>query len=186
MGRQNQFSVTLVVGQGAERRDLGIWSAAEGGGVGGDPSLHYPGAMRPAVSLGSDVETDALTLRKLEADLTDDDLAFLLDIVGSATPAVGSRQRRRGRALIPVWVGERVVASHERLEGREDPGGDGDDCLPCGHMPMIGELSRRVCKIAHTRIGGRRGYAPRVKLPARRASTHGGSGHTRAERGRGR
>jgi hypothetical protein len=89
--------VTLVVGQGAERHDLGIWSAAEGGGVGGDPSLHYPGAMRPPVSLGSDVETEALTLRKLEADLTDDDLAFLLDIVGSATPAVGSRQRLDAR-----------------------------------------------------------------------------------------
>lgn len=93
MSRQNQFAVTLTVGDGVNARDLGLWSAAEGGGVGGDPVLHYPGAMRPAVSLGSDVTTEALTLSKLEADLTDDDLIYVLDIVGSNTAATASRQR---------------------------------------------------------------------------------------------
>lgn len=93
MGRMNQFAVTFS----ADGRDLGLWSAAEGGGVGGDPTVHYPGGMRPAVNLGADVTTDALTLRKLEADLSDDDLEYLLDIVGTSRPCVADRQRLDAR-----------------------------------------------------------------------------------------
>lgn len=93
MGRQNQFAVTLTVGTS----DLGVWAALEGGGVSGDPTMWYPGAMRPPVSLGADVETGAVTLRKLEDDLTDDQLALLLEVAGSDTECVASRQRLDGR-----------------------------------------------------------------------------------------
>lgn len=89
MGRQNQFSATLVVGN----RDLGLWAALEGGEMDADDNLHYPGAMTPPVSLGSVSNVGNVTLRKLEADLTDDDLAFLIDVQGTPTLGVATKQR---------------------------------------------------------------------------------------------
>lgn len=93
MGRENQAAATLVV----RGRDLGIWSAMEGGEVDSEETLHYPGAMRPAVSLGGDVATGNVTLQKLLADLSDDEVAHLYDCAGTPDPAVATKQLLDGR-----------------------------------------------------------------------------------------
>src|SRR4051794_24799052 len=93
MGRQNQVNVTFRLGG----RDLGKWSAREGGGLDSDPTLHYPGGMEPPVSLGAQPATDDVTIRKLETNLSDDDLAYLLDAQGSSLAGIVVRQRLDGR-----------------------------------------------------------------------------------------
>lgn len=51
--------------------DFGIWAEKTGGGVDRDVSEFYPGGMQPARKLPGTSTTGDVTIRKLDADLTD-------------------------------------------------------------------------------------------------------------------
>lgn len=87
MGRQQQQDATLNVGG----RDLGPWAGLTGGDMDSDPTVFYPGGMRPARSLGGSTTTDEVTMSKLLDDLTDDDVRWLIDRQGTESPVVATR-----------------------------------------------------------------------------------------------
>jgi hypothetical protein len=89
MSTQQGFSVTLS----KQGRDFGVWAGKSGGEVDRDVSDYYPGGMRPAVKLMGTSTTGDLTLRKLLADLSDDDVRSLLSDQQSDTQYTATQQR---------------------------------------------------------------------------------------------
>jgi hypothetical protein len=74
MSTTSNFSVTLS----KPGRSFGVWAGRTGGEVDRDVDDYFPGAMLPARKLVGTPTTGDVTVRKLIADLTDDDLRVLL------------------------------------------------------------------------------------------------------------
>jgi hypothetical protein len=74
MSTQSQANVTLS----KTGRDDGTWAGRTGGEVDRNVSDYYPGGMQPAKKLFAVPTTGDVTVRKLLADLTDDDVRALL------------------------------------------------------------------------------------------------------------
>lgn len=87
MARQQQQDATVTIGG----RNLGNWAGLDGGDVDSDPTVYFPGGMRPARSQGGSPSTDDVTVRKLLDDLTDDDVRYIIDQCGKSTPCVLTR-----------------------------------------------------------------------------------------------
>lgn len=73
MSTAQQFLVTFA----KPGRDFGTWAGGTGGAADRNVSDYYPGGMQPARKLVGPPTTGDFTIRKLVADLTDDDVAVL-------------------------------------------------------------------------------------------------------------
>jgi hypothetical protein len=73
MSTQQGFNVTLS----KQGRDFGTFAGKDGGEVDRDVTEYYPGGMRPARKLFGASTTGDVTVRKLVADLSDDDVRVL-------------------------------------------------------------------------------------------------------------
>lgn len=89
MSTQAQANVTLS----KTGRDYGVWAGRTGGEVDRDVSDYYPGGMRPARKLFGTPTTGDVTVRKLLADLTDDDVRALLTDQNTDTEYRATQQR---------------------------------------------------------------------------------------------
>lgn len=122
MSTQAQANVTLS----KTGRDYGVWAGRTGGEVDRDVSDYYPGGMRPARKLFGTPTTGDVTVRKLLADLTDDDVRALLADQQTDTEYRGTQQRLNAadspRGASFAWRGNvKTVTIPEHDAGSSDP-----------------------------------------------------------------
>jgi hypothetical protein len=122
MSTQSQANVTLS----KTGRDYGVWAGRTGGEVDRDVSDYYPGGMRPARKMFATPTTGDVTIRKLLADLTDDDVRALLtdqqtDVEYRATQQrLNAADSPRGASF--AWRGNvKTVTLPEMDGGSSDP-----------------------------------------------------------------
>lgn len=97
MSTTQQFNVTLA----KQGRDFGVWAGRTGGEVDRDVTDYYPGGMRPARKLFGTPTTGDVTVRKLLADLTDDQVRVLLQDQGREDQVYSVTQQRLNAADSP-------------------------------------------------------------------------------------
>lgn len=95
MATQQAFSVTLskAAQGGRAARDYGVFAGKTGGESTRDASDYYPGAMRPPLKSTGTPTTSDVSIRKREADLTDDDMRELYFDLATDTELVCVVQR---------------------------------------------------------------------------------------------
>jgi hypothetical protein len=96
MATQKAYSVTLS----KPGRDFGVWAGKTGGDSTRDTTDWYPGAMAPPIKLSDTPTTADLVVRRLERDLTDDDMRELYRDLESDQTYTVVVQRLRGRNSI--------------------------------------------------------------------------------------
>jgi hypothetical protein len=89
MSTQQGFSVTVS----KQGRDFGVFAGKTGGEVDRDVTEYYPGGMLPARKLLGVSTTGDLTVRKLVADLSDDDVRVLFSDQQQPTEYTVTQQR---------------------------------------------------------------------------------------------